>query len=115
LPYVTVDLGYEFHVVQWHAQWRLKGDDVISGAFSDRRHSNQCYGNVGFINVNYNFFQCWTIAIGARYNYFKAAHGREKPLAGSFSSIGKSDVEVDKVRKATWQSFAMQMFLGYGF
>lgn len=115
LPYITVDLGYEFHWAQWHAEWRLKGLDVFGSAFSDRRHSNQCYGNVGFINVNYNFFQCWTIAIGARYNYFKATNGHEKPLAGSFSAIGRNDTEVDKVRKATWQSFAMQMFLGYGF
>lgn len=115
LPYVTVDLGYEYHWVHWRAAWNLHGADVIDGAFSDRRKSNHSWGNIGFINVTYNFFDCWTVAIGGRYQYYRATDGHAKPKAGSFAAVGLNDTEVDKVSKATWQSMAMQLFVGYNF
>lgn len=112
---LSFDAGYEFHWAKWHASWQLKGPDVPGSAFSDRRKSNQAIGNVVYLNGRWNFCHCWNVGFGLKYQDWTVSKGREKPAAGSFSAVGLSDSEVDKVKKACWNSFAITFDLGASF
>lgn len=109
---ISTNIGYEYHFANWHADWTLKGPDSVGGAFSDRRHAKNGYGQLVYIDTCYEIFDSWHVGIELRYQYWKATDGREVPRAGSFAAIGLNDTEVDKIPKATWQSF--QLFFNLG-
>lgn len=110
-----MNLGYEFHWSNWRANWTLKGPDDPHNAFSDKRKSSHAYGNLVFLDGAYTFCNCWELGLGLKYQQWKAGKGRERPRAGSFADVGLSDTEVDKVPKATWRSFQVQLAIGYHF
>jgi hypothetical protein len=108
-------LGYEYHWSHWHANWELKGADVAAGAFSDKRKSHQANGNVVYLDSAYSFCDCWDVGVGLKYQFWRATHGRELPRGGSFAEIGLSPTEKDKVPKATWYSYQVQLSVGHNF
>jgi len=107
--------GYEYHWADWHATWRLHGPDVPGVAFSDKRHSNDAHGQVVYLDARWNFWYCWNVGFGLKYQTFRAVNGRERPFAGSFAAVGLSSTEVDKVKHATWRSWAATLDVGYTF
>lgn len=110
----TFNAGYEYHWAHWHADWTLDGPDV-SGAFSDRRKSTHAHGQVVYLDARWNYCSCWNIGLGLKFQEWRAIRGREKPQAGSFAAVGLSNTEVDKVKHATWCSFAITADIGYTF
>lgn len=112
---LAVNLGYEYHWAHWHAAWKLAGDDVRGGPFSDRRKANNASGNVVFLNTFWNAWDDLDAGLLLKYQYWRATGGHMTPLAGSFADIGLGADEKDKVKHATWQSFEIQLSLGYTF
>lgn len=125
-PWLGVDLGfnawiinfhagYEYHWADWHATWRLDGPDVPKVAFSDRRKASNAHGQVLYFDGNVNFCSVWSIGVGIKLQEWKATHGHEKPLHGSFADVGLPETEVDIVKHAKWSSYAITCDLGYLF
>lgn len=108
---LNMRLGYEYHWSDWKANWNLSGPDVPDVAFSDKRKSNDAYGNVIYVDGRYAIYKGWDIGLGFKYQYWKAKGGKLKPRSGSFD-IGD---EVDKVPRATWASYQFQLSVGYSF
>lgn len=111
----TLNLGYEYHWAHWHGTWKLNSSDVPGGAFSDRRKSNDASGNVVYLNTFWNAWDCLDAGVLLKYQYWQAKGGRLTPLHGTFADLGFGADEVDKISKATWQSFEIQLSLGYTF
>jgi hypothetical protein len=109
------NIGYEYHWAHWHAVWKLSGADQIGGAFSDKRHSNKASGNVVYFNTFWNAWDDLDAGVLLKYQYWRATNGQMVPLAGSFAAVGLGADEVNKVSHATWQSFEIQLSLGYTF
>lgn len=107
--------GYEYHIPKWNGDWLLKGPDVFGGAFSDVRHSTNGYGNVAFIEASTVRFGSIRFNCQLKYQYWKMKDGREHPKNGSFASVGGTADEVDKIPRATWQSFEAIVGLGLDF
>lgn len=109
--YFSLDVGYEYHWSQWHAEWTLKGPDVVGAAYSDRRRSNHAHGQVVHVEARYNYCPWWNAGIGLKFEDWKAIHGFERPRSGGFAS----PTRLDRVKKATWQSCAVTFDIGYQF
>lgn len=107
--------GYEYHWADWRATWHLRGPDIPGEAFSDKRSSNNAHGQVVYLDARWNFWYCWNVGFGVKYQTFRAVNGRERPLDGSFVEIDLSNTRVDKVKDANWQSFAATLDFGYTF
>lgn len=112
---LQVNVGYEYHWSDWHANWTLAGPDLVNVAFSDKRRSHDAHGNVVFLEGNYLFCECWTVGLGFKYQQWTARRGREVPRAGSFAAVGISNTEKDKVTHVSWRSAQVQVNLGYLF
>lgn len=110
-----VSLGYEYHWSHWHASWTLHGPDVPGVAFSDRRKSNDAFGNVIFLDGAYGFCDSWEIGLGFKAQYWKANGGRVLPRAKNIAEAGVSPTEVDRVRSAIWHSYEVVVTVGYQF
>ena len=63
--------GYEYHWATWHATWTLPGPDTI-GAFSDRRHANDAWGQVAYLDGRWYFCSGWNVGFGAKFQFWKA-------------------------------------------
>lgn len=111
----SVSGGYEYHWAKWRGNWELSGPDVFGGSYSDRRKADHARGQVAYLDINYFFWNCFTIGLEAKYQYWKAKDGEEVPKAGSFEAVGLNDTEVDKIPKATWKSWELQLCVGYHF
>lgn len=111
---LVVKVGFEYHWGHWRAKWKLAGPDVPQ-AFSDRRHSNRSRGHVYYATAKWDIWPHWSLGLGCKYQWFKAFHGREMPLAGSFAAVGLSNTQVDRVQSGIWSSFAGTVNLGYSF
>lgn len=109
------NFGYEYHWAHWRGSWKLDGADVQGGSFSDRRKTNHASGNVVYLNTFWNAFEDFDAGVLLKYQYWRAKNGSETPVAGSFAAVGLGPDEVDKVKHATWQSFEVQLSLGYTF
>lgn len=107
--------GYEYHWATWHADWKLAGPDVQTGAFSDKRHSKCAHGQVAYLDSEYELCSNWIVGLGLKFNYWVARHGKERPIAGSFSSIGLPSDEHDHVNRAIWRCVTVTLDLGYAF
>lgn len=112
---IAINVGYEYHWAHWHAVWKLSGDDVVGGAFSDKRHSNNASGNVVYLNTFWNAWDDLEAGLLLKYQYWRAKNGQMLPLAGSFAAVGFGADEVDKIPHAVWQSIEIQLSLGYAF
>lgn len=112
---IEFSAGYEYHWPHWHADWLLDGPDVSGGPYSDRRKAHDGYGQVAFIDAAYVFYNYFTLGAELKYQYWKAKNGHEKPKNGSFSDVGLNDTEVDRIPRATWKSWEIQLTLGYHF
>lgn len=109
------NVGYEFHWVDWRANWTLDGADVPGVAFSDKRKSDCAYGSVLYADSSYALCDCWSVGLGLKFQYWKAWHGELNPRAGSFVAVGGTATEEGKVPKATWCSIEIQLNAGYTF
>lgn len=107
--------GYEYHWGDWRATWRLDGPDVINEAFSDRRRASNAQGQVFYVDGSVNLGCDWSFGIGVKYQKWKATDGHLKPLHGSFADVGLPATEVDKMKHASWTSYAITCDLGYFF
>lgn len=112
---IDFTVGYEYHWSDWRANWTLAGPDIFGVAFSDKRKSHHAYGNVVYIDGTYCFCNCWEVGLGLKYQYWKATKGKLQPRNGTLAEAVGSSTEVDKVPKATWSSFQIQLSLGYNF
>lgn len=112
---ILLNLGYEYHWSDWRANWTLDGPDVPGVAFSDKRKASRANGNVVYLDGTYTFCDCWNLGLGLKYQYWEAWDGRLVPRSGSFTSVGGSASEVDKIPKATWSSIQVQLSAGYTF
>lgn len=112
---LALNLGYEYHWAHWHAVWKLHGDDIPGGAFSDKRQSKHASGNVVYLNTYWNAFDALDAGILLKYQYWKATNGSLVPRNGTFADVGFGADEVDKISHAIWQSFEIQFSLGYTF
>lgn len=111
-------LGYEYHWAHWKASWDLDGPDIsgIDGvAFSDRRKGKHGHGNHVYLDGQWNFFPCWYVGLGFKFDYWTVHNGSEHPKNGSFADVGLSNSERDKVRNASWRSYGITLDLGYTF
>jgi hypothetical protein len=109
------NLGYEYHLCVWRANWNLAGPDVFGGSYSDKRASHRAHGHVVFLEGNYFFCNCWIVGFGLKYQDFRARRGIELPRAGSFAAVGLSPFTVDRIPNASWKSAEIQLNLGYLF
>ena len=52
---------YEFHWAEYHAKghWNLR-EDLLDGF---RHHAKNAYGNVFDIGIQWDFCECWTVAL----------------------------------------------------
>lgn len=112
---ITINLGYEYHWAHWHAEWKLNNTDILGLSFSDRRKANNASGNVVSLNSFWNIWEDFDAGILFKYQYWRAKNGRETPIAGSFADVGLGADEVDKIPRAIWQSYEIQLSLGYTF
>lgn len=110
------DVGVEWHFPRWRANWKLAGPDIFDGPYSDTRWANNNnHGFVTFFNTSYPLLSCIDVGLYFKYQYWKAKHGKEKPQAGSFALVGLPANEVDKIPDASWQSYSVNLALGYEF
>lgn len=112
---IKLRTGYDFHFVEWRADWLLDGPDVVGGHYSDKRKSNQGYGNVAFFDGYYTFCEGWEIGLGVKYQYWLARDGREVPRNGDFASVGLEPDEKHKIPSVHWKSCELRLMLGYSF
>lgn len=107
--------GYEYHWAHWKAHWKLDCPNIFEGAYTDQRRSKHAIGQVGYFDAKYPLFCSVLLGVGFKYQYWKAQHGREKPLEGTFAEIGLPADEVDKVPTASWQSYGLEFTLDLAF
>ncbi len=110
----TLHAGYEYHWATWNATWQLAGPDT-AGAFSDKRHSSNAYGQLAYLKIKKYIYCEWSISLGLKAQHWKAVNGSEKPKASSFADLGFNASEKDKVKNAKWQSFSATIDIGYIF
>lgn len=110
-----VNAGYEYHNPHWSGYWLLKGKNVSGGPYSDVRKSTKGYGNVVYFDASTTGFFCIKLNCQVKYQYWKMRDGREHPKSASFKSVGLGKNEVDKIPRATWQSFEVIVGLGLDF
>lgn len=112
---VNYALNYEFHLPNWNGDWFLHGDDVQPGAFSDNRHSRRGFGNV--IELQSDYFLCNYLVVGLdfKYQYWHIKEGRETPKTGDFDTVGLNNSEEDKTAKSSWESYGVQVNVGFFF
>ena len=107
--------GYEFHFAQYHAKghWNLR-DDLFDGF---RHHAKDAYGNTFDIGIQWDFCECWTLALKGEFQWWWADHGRDRALVAE-ARVG--DVKTDcflsiPLRDIKWQSAAVSVDLGMVF
>ncbi len=71
--------GYEYHWADWRGRWKLHGPNIYGVAFSDKRKSDHVRGQVGYVDVRWNFCECWEAGIGVKGGIWKARNGHLKP------------------------------------
>jgi hypothetical protein len=116
-----LELGYEYHWVDWDAEFLLAGPDdpnALCLGFSDVRRGDG-HGNVVYLNAGTILADCWDLSLGFKYTSFEA-DGHERPKNGTFRDIGCFDPvtgaeEFDRVKEAKWKSAQFTVDLGYLF
>ncbi len=111
--------GFEYHWAWWHASWNLDGHDIPNVAFSDRRRSHRAHGCVLYLDGKWEFYTCWHVGVGLKWQFFEARSGRLQPRAGDFDEVGEylglSNTQKEKIQSARWQSVSATLDIGYGF
>jgi hypothetical protein len=105
-------IGYEYHRPKWHGKWSLRGSDVQSGAFSDKRHANKAYGNCISFNTNYRLREHFSVGLDFKYQVWRVTKkGKEKPegSADDFADIGQLKPENDELVHAGWKSVGIKL------
>ena len=107
--------GYEFHFAQYHAKghWNLR-DDLFDGF---RHHAKDAYGNTFDIGIQWDFCECWTLALKGEFQWWWADHGRDRAL---IAKAREGDVKREcllsiPLRDIKWQSAGVSVDLGMVF
>jgi len=108
-------LNYEFHMPSWHAEWFLAGPDFPPFAFSDLRHSHRGFGNVVSLDADVYFYDWILVGLNFKYLYWHIREGREKPRSGDFAAEGLPGTKKEKTTTSSWDSYSIQIDLGFFF
>lgn len=106
--------GYEFHLADWRASWRLEVPDVFNQEFSDTRRSTHAYGHVLLVDARWNFWDCWNIGFGTKLQDWTATQGSLSPSKGSFTAVS-STIRSAEVKRANWRSAFVYVDIGWNF
>lgn len=107
--------GYEFHFAQYHAKarWDLRND--LFDGFHHR--AKDAYGNVFDIGIQWDFCECWTLALKGEFQWWWADHGRDRALIAE-ARLGDVKTECflsQPLRDVKWQSAGVSIDLGMVF
>ncbi len=113
---IRLEGGYEYHWANWRGTWKLKGPDITPCiAFSDHRHSDDAWGQVGYINAWWNLCDCWDVGLGVKYQYWKSKRGGVHPDEGTFASQGCRRNQEARIKDNIWRSLGVTFDIGYTF
>lgn len=113
---LTLNASYEYHWSEWTGSNHLRSSVFPSCTlFSDHRRSDNAHGNVVFIDGRWTWCECWDLALGFKYQEWRARGGSLKPNEGTFEEIGCDEYERNKSRDTRWQSFGVNFDIGYRF
>lgn len=114
---IVVNAGYEYKWGRWRATRSLakggsSGDCVD---FSDHRNADNAHGQAFFFEGRWLFCPCWDVALGFRYEQWRAHNGVEVPKSGSFEENDCREITCSKVTGVDWHNWGVNVNLGYRF
>lgn len=111
--------GFEYHWAWWNGDWLLDGPDIPFVAFSDSRKSKRATGVVFYLDGRWEFYSCWHIGVGLKWQRWEARDGHLEPKLADFdevgSILGETTTTFVKLRSTRWYSASATLDIGYGF
>ena len=119
-PFAGVDLimdvfcfrvqgGYEYHFGTWSGLWdlSLRKSSHSSSSSSSRQHSPRARGQIGYVDIRFEYTEGFDVGLGIRYQSWKTHKGEV--------SRKNDSKEEGKLSKATWQSYGVTCDIVYRF
>lgn len=105
--------GYEYHWANWKAsrQVALHEEGNVSTKSNSSKNAN---GRVYYASANWIFCQCLSIGANFKLQQWTANHGKEKSRFGNLAPRMLRRIK-DKVKQASWDSWAASLDIGFHF
>jgi hypothetical protein len=107
--------GYEYHWAKWRGHWFLKDPEICDVSFSESCESTHVNGQAVYLDAVWQLLPFVELGLGLKWQRYQAKNGKEKSKSQSFEHAFTGWRAGDKVKHATWESYAISLLLGVSF
>lgn len=105
--------GYSYYWATWKGKWLLRDNKHEGVSFTETCKGNDAYGQSAYIDTVWNLLPFVELGLSFKWQQWIARKGKEK--ISKFDKMAQGWKMPDRVKHATWDSYAVSLILGVNF